>query len=147
MRYQLTNDAEYVTRCLTSPSLWRMSSDDGMIGIDPELFFATIGNNIWLRTPHGVLIGDPRNFITCEAHLALLPEAAGIAVIICKGAIAWMFENTQFERITTSIPEYNKLAIRLALKSGMELMGVNQKSFKKNGVLFDQYLYGISKEN
>ena len=49
--------------------------------------------------------------------------------------------------MNASIPEYNKLAIRLAGKVGMELIGINKRSFMKNGVLYDQQLFGISKED
>lgn len=146
MRYESTEDADYVTRCITDPSVWRMSSDDRMLGVNPKLLFIKKNSDFWLKTPHGILIGKPVNGITYDCHIALLPEAAGIAVDICKGAIKWMFNNTKCLRLVASVPEYNKLAIRLARESGMELMGINKKSFLKNGILFDQLMFGISKE-
>lgn len=147
MRYELTDDAGYVTRCLTEPAVWRMSSDDAFSRINPKLLFIKKNNDLWLKTPHGVLIGKPVNSITYDCHIALLPEACGIAVDICKGAIQWIFRNTKCLRLIASVPEYNKLAIRLARESGMEFMGINKKSFLKEGRLFDQQLFGISKED
>ena len=48
-------------------------------------------------------------------------------------------------RLTGSIPEYNRLAIRFARASGWKQFGVNEKSHMKNGQLHDQILFGISK--
>ena len=146
MIFEQTDDSEFVTRCLTHPSVWRMGSDDSMTGINPGLFFVQKNNKLWLKAgDHGVLMGDQRNLVTYEVHVALLPGARGQAVDICIGAMRWMFSNTKAQRLNASIPEYNKLALRLASKVGMELMGINKKSFLKNGKLFNQYLYGISK--
>lgn len=146
--FELTNDSEFVTRCLTSPAIWRMGSDDSVIGINPELFFAQKNNTIWLKVgDYGVFIGRPINHISLDVHVALLPDAKGKAAEISKGAIKWMFNNTQYLHMNASIPEYNKLAIRLAEKVGMEFIGINKGSFMKDGKLYNQYLFGIQKED
>lgn len=146
--YQPTEDIEFITRCVTDPAVWRMGSDDGVKHIKPEYLFVKTEGKFWLRAGDlGLFIGEPRNVICYEVHIALLPEAKGNAVEISKGAIEWMFSHTWCQRLTASIPEFNKLAIRLANKLGMEFIGINKKSFLKNGALFDQHLYGISKED
>ena len=147
--FELTDDSEFVTRCLTSPAVWRMGSDDSAIGINPGLFFARKNNSdIWLKAgEYGVFIGRPINCISLDVHVALLPSARGGAVDISKDAIKWIFKNTQYMHMTASIPEYNRLAIKLAGKSGMEFIGMNKGSFMKNGKLHNQYLFGIQKED
>jgi len=146
MIFEQTEDSDFVTRCLTHPSFIRMGCDDSFIGINPSIFFIQKNDNFWLKTgDYGVLIGEPRNLVTYEVHVALLPNARGQAVDICVGAMRWMFSNTKAQRLNASIPEYNKLALRLASKVGMELIGINKKSFLKDGELFNQHLYGISK--
>ena len=148
MKYELTDDSEFVTHCLTRPEMWRMGSDDGVIGINPNLFFAQKSNEIWLKAgEYGVLIFKPTNYISLEFHVALLPKAKGKAVEISKGAIKWIFENTRYLHVSASIPEYNRLAIRLGKKVGMEFIGINKGSFMKNGELHDQHLFGIQKED
>lgn len=146
MIFEKTEDTKFVTQCLTDPAVWRMGSDDGLAGVNPGLFFIQNNNEFWLKSEYGVLIGRPVNMVTYDVHVALLPHARGIAVDVCKAAIAWMFENTRSMRLVASIPEFNRLAIRLANQVGMEFIGNNKKSFMKNGVLVDQLMFGISKE-
>ncbi len=44
-------------------------------------------------------------------------------------------------------PEFNKLAIRLANKVGMEFIGIQRKSFMKRGTLYDQHFFSLNKED
>lgn len=148
MKYELTDDSEFVTRCLTHPEIWRMGSDDLMMEIRPEIFFAQKSNNIWLKAgDYGAFICIPINHISLDVHVALLPGAKGKAVEISRGAIEWMFMNTCYLHMIASIPEYNKLAIRLAGEVGMEFIGINKGSFMKNRKLRNQYLFRIQKED
>lgn len=147
MIFEQTTDSGFVNRCLRHPAVWRMGSDDGMLGVKPELFFVQRNGSFWLKAgEYGVLIGEPRNCVTLDVHIALLPGARGKAVEICKSAIDWMFSHTKYQRLNASIPGFNRLAIRLAGKVGMEFIGINKRSFMKNGVLYDQHVFGISKE-
>jgi RimJ/RimL family protein N-acetyltransferase len=125
-----------------------MGSDDGIIGINPDIFFAQKHSDVWLKVgEYGVFIGHPINGESLDVHVALLPEAKGKAAEVSKDAIKWMFSNSQYLHMNASIPEYNKLAIRLAEKVGMEFIGINKSSFMKDGKLHDQYLFGIKKED
>ena len=66
---------------------------------------------------------------------------------ICKEAIQWIFKNTEMPlRLMASVPSFNVKTIKLAGDVGMEFIGINKKSFMVNGVLFDQHLFGTSKE-
>lgn len=123
-----------------------MGSDDALKGL-PSSGLKTIdkGHNLWIRSPHGVAILCPLNYVNYEYHAAYLPEAVGIADQISKQIIAFVFENTNIKRLTATIPEYNHLTRRLAEKCGFEFIGINRKSFMKDDVLHDQFIYGISK--
>ncbi len=148
IRYEITRDEAFIHRCLTDPALWRLGKDDALAGVNPRLFFAPMDQGvIYVKAgEYGLLIGIPVNHVCLDVHVALLPEARGKAVEICKGAMQWVFENSQkIVRMTASIPDYNKLSIRLAKQVGMEFIGINRKSFLKDGVLYDQHFYGISK--
>ncbi|MBP9870283.1 MAG: GNAT family N-acetyltransferase [Nitrosomonas sp.] len=146
IEYEQTEDIDFITRCLTDPCVWRMGSDDGMAGINPGLFFVRLENKIYLKTGlHGLLIGIPVNSIMLDVHVALLPSAKGKAAELCSGAINWVFNNTQYLRLIASIPEHNNLALKLARSVGMQFVGINSKSFMKNGCLLDQHIFGISK--
>lgn len=146
--YEPTQDIDFIHKCVTEPIVWRAGSDDGLANIEPDLFFIKPDGKLWLRAEdYGLFMGEPRNAVTYEVHTMLLPSARGKAIEIAKGAINWMFANTRCLRITTHVPEYNFLAKRLSIKSDMEFIGIDKKSFLKDGVLYDQFIYGISKED
>lgn len=148
IKFEQTTDTDFIRECITAPHVWRVGSDDGMISIDPKLLFIKLDGKIWVKAgEYGLFVGEARNSVTYEVHTFLFPNARGKAVEIAKAAMQWLFSNTHCLRITTTVPDYNKLAIRLSLKSGMEFMGINKKSFMKDGVLYDQQLFGISKED
>jgi RimJ/RimL family protein N-acetyltransferase len=149
MNFEITNDLEFIKKCLTDKYVWESSRDDGFSNVDPDLFFPSLIHGIvYLKAGEfGLLIGIPVNCITYDVHIALLPEARGMAKIICEEAIDWIFNATDKPiRLIASIPEFNKYAIKLATDTGMEFIGINKMSFLKNGKLFDQHMFGISKE-
>jgi len=146
--YEPTQDIDFIHKCVTNPIVWRASVDHGMIDINPEIFFIQTDGKLWLRAgDYGLFMGEPRNSVMYEVHTMLLPHARGKAIEIAKGAIKWMFDNTRCLRLITSVPSFNVLAKRLSIQSGMKLIGNNEKSFLRDGILYDQYLYGISKED
>lgn len=147
MKLERTCDRKFITECVTNEHVWNASRDDSLI--EKEFFFPPINDSIiWLRAGDcGVFMGQKMNHVTYDVHTILLPRARGKAVSIAKDAIRWIFDNTECLRVTTSVPSYNRLAERLAIKSGMTRFGTNYKSFQKDGVLFDQLLFGISKED
>ncbi len=146
--YEPTTDIEFITKCVTNPITWRAGTDDGMIHVNPDMFFVPTDGKLWLRAgDFGLFMGEPRNSVTYEVHTMLLPEARGKAIDIAKGALHWMFYNTPCLKIITPVPSFNALARRLSDRCGMKLMGNNESSFLKGGVLYDQFIYGISKED
>ena len=147
MKIEFTDDEPFVRYCLTSPKVWRMGIDDLFIGVDPkQIPKLQKGTDLWVRTPVGIFIGRPMNFVTYDCHIALLPGVEGHATWVSKQVIEFVFAKTQAQRLNASIPSYNLLARRLAEKCGFELIGINEKSFLRDGVLHNQHFYGISKQ-
>jgi len=146
--FEITKDAEYIKYCLTHPAVWRHIQDDAAKDIDPRLFFPPMNGVIYVKAgEYGLLIAKPLNHINYDVHIALLPSARGKAVEVCRGAIKWFFESSDKPiRLTATIPSYRHRIIKLAESIGMEFIGVNKKSFLLNGALYDQHLYGLSKE-
>lgn len=147
MRIEFTDDKEFMRHCLTSPKVWRMGVDDFFTAFDPQspLLSFEKGSQRWLKTDYGCLIGIPTNFVTLDCHIALLPSVEGKAVEVCTAAMGFIFANTNTQRLNVSVPSFNLLARRLAEKCGFKLIGINEKSFLRGGVLHDQHFYGISK--
>ena len=143
--FERTFDSEFICRCLTSPEVWRMSCSDELRNIDPELFFINDKMPLYFLKAgdYGLLMGEPKGLNVYEVHVALLPEAKGSAIEICRDAIKWFFDNEDCDVITASIPAYNHLALRLAKYIGMESVGSREKAFIKDGVEYDLRLFEI----
>ena len=95
----------------------------------------------------GVIMVTPMNSIACQVHTAALPELWGKASGFVKECIEWGFTNTRYLKITTFVPSFNKLALRLARNAGFEKEGIIRKSFLKNWELCDQIIYGLTKQD
>jgi RimJ/RimL family protein N-acetyltransferase len=149
MKVSRTFDEEFIASCYAVPETWKTICDDE--NINPELFFPCMDReNYWLEVTEegdrlGVFLGRRVNHITYEAHTILLPKARGRASLAALAAIKWMFDNTPCLRLVTNVPSFNASAVRLCHAVGMEQYGTNVKSFQKNGQLFDQLEFGISK--
>lgn len=94
----------------------------------------------------GVFMFVPQSYATVEVHTCLRRPLWGMSLGATLKAAQWIFAHTRFFRIVTSVPAYNRLARRLALDSGMTHFGTNPRSFSKRGVLYDQELFGLSKD-
>ena len=94
-----------------------------------------------------IFVFVPANGVTYEAHTAILPDGRGRKGIEAgKSAVSWMFEYTECLKIMTWIPGFNHSAVLFAKSCGFNMEGNNRRSFLKGGILFDQFLYGISQE-
>lgn len=139
-----------IREIVTTPAIFRSSSDDGSGPADafhlPSKFAYAIA-----RDQDGALLGcyglEPRNLISLEIHTCLLPIAWGRGQEITSAFRDWLWQNTSAKRITTRVPSFNRLALKLALSCGMIEFGRDVRSFQKHGKLFDEILLGISKES
>lgn len=114
--------------------------DDYSPIIDDSIYWLLIKNS-------GVLCGlfmiHPINGITGEVHTCVLPDYRGSKTILyTKNLFDWVFKNTQFKKIITHVPSFNRAALVLAEKSGMAKEGINRLSFLKNSQIYDQFLLG-----
>jgi hypothetical protein len=150
LTFARTTDMALVRSILTHPKLYPHLADDAsprpedFEPIDhPAILYLLVSRG---GIPLGVFMLIPQNAATLEVHTALLPSAWGSAAIeATKRGTEWVWENTAFSRVVTNVPAYNRLALRLAERSGMKRFGINERSFLKNGQLYDQIMLGISR--
>lgn len=147
------DDIDFIRSVYADEEIYHYISDDG--SNDPnEIDYGALISipHIYVmipsvNTPVGVLLFYPWNTITFELHTAIVKEHRGKeAIEAAKVCGFWMFENTNCQKIVTSIPAGNFPAKYLARKCGMKYIGNNEKSYLKGGTLHDQHLYGICKE-
>lgn len=140
MIVERTYDEDYIYRCITHPTVWQSGINDLNL-IDPEFFFPPIGDEfVYLRLgDYGLFVGIQK-YDQCDVHFALLPNAIRKAYSLSETAMNWAFDNLECKTLIASVPEYNRLALKIANKL-MNPAGINKQSFLKDGILFDQHLY------
>ncbi|MCM2348343.1 MAG: GNAT family N-acetyltransferase [Acidovorax soli] len=151
MQAQRTTDMELVRTIITHPKIYPWVTDDEAprakdfvpLPADEDRVLYVLVNDGQAR---GIFAFYQQNAATTEAHTCVLPEMWGRTHLAARAAIAWTFENTAFHRITTSVPQDNPLAGRLARRAGMTHYGHNPSSFLRNGALLGMDLFGISRK-
>ena len=145
MNVSRTTDVDFIVRCVLEN--WDAASDDNCG--DPDFYFPPMYDGItWYRVDDwGVYCLEKKADRLYECHTVLLRTAKGKAVAITKEALQWAWLNTDAERIITSVPAFNQLALRLALKCGFTQYETKPKSFQKNGIFYDQILLEIRKDS
>lgn len=96
---------------------------------------------------HTLFMLTMRTMTLFEVHTMILPEGrGGGAIEATREAARWMFKNTSCEKIVTYVPKFNRKARIFAKIVGMKDEGICTKSFRKNGILHDQWVLGLEKE-
>lgn len=146
-----TFNYELVRRIVTHPKVYPFLSDDGSPPAsewEPSqnggVYYVLVEDD---GEPVGVLMFTPHNSICYEGHTALLPVVWGKGAEIGAMTALWMFENTPCRRIIGNAPIFNLRALSYAQRAGMHVFGVNERSYLKGGVLYDQIVLGMSKED
>lgn len=104
---------------------------------------------IYLLSPneYTLFMVTMRTFTLFEVHTMILKKGRGAkAISETRKAAEWIFNNTTCEKVITYIPTFNRSARVFAKIVGMRDEGVCTKSFKKNGILHDQWVLGLGKE-
>jgi RimJ/RimL family protein N-acetyltransferase len=150
IRFEPTTNLELVRRIITTPQVYRHLTDDACPPAEefqpvnhPSVQYVLAFNDAELL---GMWMAVRTNAVTVEVHTCLLPSAWGERALAAARAFsAWIWANTPCRRITTTVPAYNRLALRFAERAGMTQFGVNPASFLKSGTLHDQILLGLSR--
>lgn len=142
-----TSDIQLVRNIITHPRVYPMVSDDGSPAAEdyvvPPVTYVLVKKNSMVA---GCFCLVPINAATVEIHTCLLPEAYGeCASYAARMMSGWIWDNTKFNRIITNVPDYNRLALRFAERSGMERFGINPQSYLKNGRYEDQIMLGMTR--
>lgn len=147
MRLNRTYDVGAVNRILLHPAIADQLCDDHTVGAtiteceSKEWIGVYVGSDLC-----GVFLLIPQNSVTVEIHTALLPciwgrqsKQAG------KMLLDLIF--SRYHKAVTSVPSSNRVAAWFAGSLGFKHEGVNRLSFLKNGVLLDQVMMGVTRED
>ncbi len=146
----VASDAALILQTLRHPLVYPRIADDATppaeeceLPRQPSIgYLGAWGGDTFL----GLWVVDRRNAATVEVHTCLLPLAAGSKGLEAANACAaWIWANTDFDRIVTSVPVFNALALRFAERAGMVRYGENIASYRKGGELHNEILLGLSR--
>jgi RimJ/RimL family protein N-acetyltransferase len=150
MTFEKTINADLIRSIVTHPQIYPHVSQDG--APTAEEWEPTFGCEFYIAVVDddggclGIFILVPTNSATVAIHTCLLPHAWGEkAHEASLGIQQWVWENTEFVRLITDVPAYNRLALRFAKRAGLVEFGVNPKSCRKHGKLWDQVMLGVSR--
>ncbi len=150
MKIERTRDEQLIRQIATADGVWEHVHDD-QYGNKADYTPLMDERVIYLLASEGTLVMGmfmlmPQNGITAEVHTCMLPHCRGRDALEAAWlATEWTWANTNFLRVVTTVPSYNRPALLFSKLAGMREYGVNPKSIMKDGVLHDQHLLGRSK--
>lgn len=151
IRIEPIHDERLIASAIRHPRIYPHVSDDGC----PDAASFKVVLNDAMRFLgvyeggrfHGLFVIHAHNFVLYEVHTCLLPSIWGErAISAARALVAWVFAETSCRRLVTSVPQGNVLAMRLARAAGLVEYGINPRSLMRGGVLIDQVLLGIDKD-
>lgn len=149
-----TNDRERLNAVLRDEDVFRNSSDDYAPAPAQVDCGALLLNAQW--TAFGIFAGHEcagvffvvrHSVILYEVHTAILPAYRGaLASRAALRLLDRLFDATPCRKLTTLVPATNRPAARFARQAGLRYQGTLTASFLKDGVLHDQEILGITRD-
>jgi len=146
------SDINDVYRILSDDSVFYHIVDDSKKNPESALMLAhnlitTINTYVLRPRKDSLFIFTPVNHITYEMHVATIDgEARKHAVEDARKAVAWMLENTKAYKFIGMVPACNRRALVFAGMCGLKKEGCITNTFMKDGVLYDNLVFGIDRE-
>ncbi len=144
-----TTDMELIRGVMSSSEIFAATAEDGAhetdIIIDPvsEAWVQILNSEDDLVALYNF---HPHNSVTVEIHAQVLPEfrkrysyETGIS------ALQWVHDHApQYKKIIAQVPVVHANVVRFIERFGFRREGINRMSYKKNGKLMDQIMFGIT---
>ena len=151
MKILSTEDTEYLQSFFDDESMIHTMVDDYCVeAIRPFLgkMLLTANGSIVIEPVDGVVfLLTVKTMTITEIHMMVLPHKRGkVAVKAAHDAMKWYFEGSTCEKLVGMVPVYNKAALKFADWVGFEIEGTCKNSYRKDGKLHDQIIFGIEKE-
>jgi RimJ/RimL family protein N-acetyltransferase len=140
----LISDEELVSDDLTA----ELNEDTLIRGLSNHTVVVVIDTQIQPEIVCAMFLLVGLNSTLSEIHTCIHKDYRGKQALMISTMVKdFIFRNTPLIRIIAHIPTYNFPVYVLAKKMGMELIGIDKKSIVKNKKVYDQYIFGISKED
>ena len=145
-----TYDTDLIRSIALIPEIWDELCEDGQESKD---FIPYTKSDCWLKMCKGnnvvgVFMFEKNNETTLQVHTAILPKYRGkISREAGKAHLKWVYENVpSCNKIVASIPTIRRHVKLYANMLGYKDEGLNRASFMKNGLIHDQWMLGITRD-
>lgn len=149
MIVERTFDYRLVREIMVDPDMWATVAEDGH---DPMDYTPDVYGEGWLLLQdedevYGVYRVHAMNSVTCEIHAQVIPKHRKVhSRETGLLALEWIYKNApQYQKVVCWVPDVYPNVRKFAESFGFKLEGTNRLSYLKNGVLCDQWLLGITR--
>ena len=149
MKLECTGDMDAVKAFMMNPEILERASEDGA---NPNPEFTCGHREAWLlATKNGEVIGAVNvhllNGVMAEFHPYVLSKHAKQGTNMVRLFLLWFKANMPEEitKLIAYIPTYVPGVFRAAIKLGFTHEGTNRACFRKNGIIYDMNLVGITR--
>jgi hypothetical protein len=124
--------------------------DDATRG-DIRIFLQALSrkDTIWLELDDelGVLYAtEVIPGLSANVHIAFFDRKLKEKTPIVIQCLAWLVNVCELEKVNASLPDFTHVARKYVQELGFSKEGIVRRYSRSNGQLYDQYLYGILKE-
>jgi len=145
-----TFDDDAVSKIITHPAIWKTVAEEGQLQED---FNPDCEGDCWLLLEAdegniGVYNIHPHNSVTLEIHAHVLPEfRKKYAFESGDLTLNWIMSEApeRYQKVIAQIPSCYQNVIDFTLGHGFVKEGINRLSDRVDGVLYDQWLLGITR--
>ncbi len=144
-------DLKTIKKVLFSDCIWNRISEDEQTRKTFE--FENKKNYLWLGVYlHNILIGmffiHPKNNTTIQLHIHIFKKFREKYAFEAGKKMLSLFVNDfpeKYQKMIAEIPVIYKDVYYYSKKFGFKDEGLNRASFKKNGIIHDQFRIGITR--
>ncbi len=142
-------DIPTILSVLTDPDIFATISEDGIkpedlkIDVDSQCWLAMVSSSKFL----GLYNLKPLSGVCLDIHAHVLPEfRKEHSKETGRAALQWIYANApKYHKVEARIPVCYKNVRDFTCSFGFKEEGLSRLSYRKNGMLHDQYLLGITR--
>ena len=142
-----TYNLDQINKVILHPEIFKVVAEYNQT---PEDFKTDVNSDAWVLVKVkdeiiGVYVLHPHNSTTSEIHAHILPEFRKDYALESGSKILEWFLDTEYQKLIAQVPDIYPNVKNFCIANGFIVEGVNRKSYKKNGVVMDLTLLGITR--
>ncbi len=148
LHFQYTTDAALVKSILSDPRCFRRMNNDPRT-LATLSAMDTLPDRLLYIVPstrkNAVFVLSSIAPAVAEVHFCVAPSAWGQAEYIVNEFLSWIWRTTSIARLVGPVPAHNRLALRIAQKTGFQQIETRPAAAEKNGTKYDLLVMEIAR--